>query len=122
MFIDRPVIENDIYAKLLSDKLPANLGFLYENLAAQMITATGRELYYLRCGASVCAAAGGPQGPAAGAGCTAGAAAAQRAGAAVSGIVEAVLPDAGDQGPPQRKMPHDPLPQALLGRYGGDES
>ena len=41
--------------------------------------------------------------------------------AAVSGIVEAVLPDAGDQGPPQRKMPHDPLPQALLGRYGGDE-
>ena len=50
-----------------------------------------------------------------------GAAAAQRAGAAVSGIVEAVLPDAGDQGPPQRKMPHDPLPQALLGRYGGDE-
>lgn len=46
MFIDRPVIENGIYAKLLSDKLPANLGFLYENLAAQMITATGRELYY----------------------------------------------------------------------------
>lgn len=46
MFIDRPVIENDIYAKLLSDKLPTNLGFLYENLAAQMITATGRELYY----------------------------------------------------------------------------
>ena len=56
-----------------------------------------------------------------GAGRAAGAAAAQRAGAAVSGIVEAVLPDAGDQGPPQRKMPHDPLPQALLGRYGGDE-
>ena len=27
MFIDRPEIENDIYAKLLSDKLPANLGF-----------------------------------------------------------------------------------------------
>ena len=84
-------------------------------------TVPGRELYDLRCGASGCAAAGGPQGPAAGAGCTAGAAAAQRAGAAVSGIVEAVLPDAGDQGPPQRKMPHDPLPQALLGRYGGDE-
>ena len=46
MFIDRPVTENDIYAKLLSDKLPANLGFLYENLVAQMITASGRELYY----------------------------------------------------------------------------
>ena len=46
MFIDRRVTENDIYAKLLSDKLPANLGFLYENLVAQMITASGRELYY----------------------------------------------------------------------------
>ncbi|MBQ5851454.1 MAG: ATP-binding protein [Lachnospiraceae bacterium] len=46
MFIDRPVIENDIYAKLLSDKLPANLGYLYENLVAQMISAFGKELYY----------------------------------------------------------------------------
>ena len=46
MFIDRLVTENDIYAKLLSDKLPANLGYLYENLVAQMITASGRELYY----------------------------------------------------------------------------
>lgn len=46
MFIDRPVAENEIYAKLLSDKLPANLGYLYENLIAQMITASGRELYY----------------------------------------------------------------------------
>ena len=46
MFIDRPVTENDIYAKLLSDKLPANLGYLYENLVAQMIAASGRELYY----------------------------------------------------------------------------
>lgn len=46
MFIDRPVTENDVYAKLLSDKLPANLGYLYENLIAQMIAASGRELYY----------------------------------------------------------------------------
>ena len=46
MFIDRPVTENDIYAKLLSDKLPANLGYLYENLVAQMIAASGRELFY----------------------------------------------------------------------------
>lgn len=46
MFIDRPVTENDVYAKLLSDKLPANFGYLYENLVAQMITASGRELYY----------------------------------------------------------------------------
>ena len=46
MFIDRPSAENEIYAKLLSDKLPANLGYLYENLVAQIITASGRELYY----------------------------------------------------------------------------
>ncbi len=46
MFIDRPIIENDVYAKLLSDKLPANLGYLYENLVAQMIASKDRELYY----------------------------------------------------------------------------
>jgi len=46
MFIDRPKAENDVYAKLLSDKLPSNLGYLYENLVAQMIAATDRELFY----------------------------------------------------------------------------
>lgn len=46
MFIDRPSTENDIYEKLLSDKLPANLGYLYENMVAQMIEASGRELFY----------------------------------------------------------------------------
>lgn len=29
-----------------ADKLPANLGYLYENVVAQMLTASGRELYY----------------------------------------------------------------------------
>ena len=46
MFIDRSVAENILYEKLLSDKLPANLGYLYENVAAQMIAASGRELCY----------------------------------------------------------------------------
>ncbi len=46
MFIDRPIAENILYEKLLSDKLPANLGYLYENVAAQMIAASGRELCY----------------------------------------------------------------------------
>ncbi len=46
MFIDRPEADQEIYAKLLSDKLSANLGYLYENLVAQMIAASGRELYY----------------------------------------------------------------------------
>ena len=31
-----------------------------------------------------------------------------------------VLPDIGNSGPAQRKRPHDPLPQTVLGRYGGD--
>ncbi|MCQ2412788.1 MAG: AAA family ATPase [Sphaerochaetaceae bacterium] len=46
LFMDRPETENVIYSKLLSDKLPANLGYLYENLVAQMIAASGRKLYY----------------------------------------------------------------------------
>ena len=42
----KETINEEIYTKLLSDKLPANLGFLYENLAAQMIKASGRDLYF----------------------------------------------------------------------------
>lgn len=36
----------DIYKKLLSDKLPTDLGYLYENAVAQAIAASGRELYF----------------------------------------------------------------------------
>lgn len=46
LFLDRPSAENELYAKLLSDKLPANLGYLYENAAAQIIASSGRKLYY----------------------------------------------------------------------------
>ena len=46
MFKDRDFTENIIYEKLLSDKLPANLGYLYENVVAQMLTAEGNELFY----------------------------------------------------------------------------
>ncbi|MBO4327489.1 MAG: ATP-binding protein [Clostridia bacterium] len=35
-----------IYSKLLSDKLDANLGYMYENVAAQMIAASGSKLFY----------------------------------------------------------------------------
>lgn len=38
--------ENVIYQKLLSDKLEANLGYVYENLMAQMLTASGNKLFY----------------------------------------------------------------------------
>jgi predicted AAA+ superfamily ATPase len=46
LFSDRDKTDENIYAKLLSDKLPANLGYLYENVVAQMIASSGRELYY----------------------------------------------------------------------------
>lgn len=46
MFMEQPEAVNEVYSKLLSDKLPANLGYLYENVVAQMITASGHELYY----------------------------------------------------------------------------
>lgn len=46
LFLDRPETENTVYAKLLSDKLPANLGYLYENAVAQLLASCGRELFY----------------------------------------------------------------------------
>nr|WP_296459354.1 AAA family ATPase [uncultured Acetatifactor sp.] len=46
MFKDRDFTENSIYEKLLSDTLSVNLGYLYENMAAQILTASGNELYY----------------------------------------------------------------------------
>ena len=46
VFQDKDFTENVIYEKLLNDKLATNLGYLYENVAAQMLTAAGNELYY----------------------------------------------------------------------------
>ena len=45
-FWDKDVMENLIYEKLLSDKLSANLGYVYENIVAQMLTAAGNKLFY----------------------------------------------------------------------------
>lgn len=45
-FWDKKFTENIIYEKLLSDKLSADLGFVYENIVAQMLKANGHELYY----------------------------------------------------------------------------
>ena len=45
-FWDKEVTENIIYQKLLSDKLSADLGYVYENVVAQMLKASGNELYY----------------------------------------------------------------------------
>lgn len=38
--------DEDIYKKLLSDSLPADLGYLYENAVAQIIAGSDRDLYY----------------------------------------------------------------------------
>ncbi len=45
-FWDKSSTENIIYQKLLSDKLSADLGYVYENIVAQMLKASGHELYY----------------------------------------------------------------------------
>lgn len=45
-FKDKAFTDNTIYRKLWSDKLPANLGYLYENAVAQVLTAAGHRLYY----------------------------------------------------------------------------
>ena len=46
LFNSADKLHTKIYAKLLSEKLDANLGYLYENAAAQMITASGNKLFY----------------------------------------------------------------------------
>lgn len=46
IFWDKDFAENIIYQKLLADKLETNLGYVYENLVAQMLTAAGNHLFY----------------------------------------------------------------------------
>ncbi len=45
-FWDKSHTENIIYQKLLSDKLSANLGYVYENVVAQMLATAGNKLFY----------------------------------------------------------------------------
>lgn len=46
LFMDKDFTENIIYEKLLSDKLSVNLGYLYENVVAQILKANGNSLFY----------------------------------------------------------------------------
>ena len=46
MFKDADFTENIVYEKLLADKLPVNLGMVYENVVAQELTANGYGLFY----------------------------------------------------------------------------
>ena len=45
-FKDKDFTDNVIYQKLLSDKLSADMGYVYENVVAQMLKAAGNELFY----------------------------------------------------------------------------
>ena len=45
-FWDKSNTENVIYQKLLNDKLSTNLGFVYENVVAQMLATSGNKLFY----------------------------------------------------------------------------
>lgn len=45
-FADKEFAENVLYRKLMSDKLSADLGYLFENAVAQMLTASGYTLFY----------------------------------------------------------------------------
>ncbi len=45
-FKDKNFTDNTIYEKLLNDKLRANLGYVYENVIAQMLRAAGKQLFY----------------------------------------------------------------------------
>ena len=45
-FKDADSTENIIYNKLLSDKLSTNFGYVYENVIAQILRASGKNLFY----------------------------------------------------------------------------
>ena len=45
-FKDKDFTDNIIYEKMLSDKLSADLGYIYENAIAQMLKTSGNELFY----------------------------------------------------------------------------
>lgn len=45
-FMDKDITENIIYNKLLTDKLSTDLGYVYENVVAQMLVASGYRLFY----------------------------------------------------------------------------
>lgn len=45
-FWDKEFTDNNIYKKLLSDKLPVDLGYVFENVIAQIFTTAGNELFY----------------------------------------------------------------------------
>lgn len=45
-FWDKNFTDNILYQKLLNDKMSTDLGYVYENVVAQMLVAEGNELFY----------------------------------------------------------------------------
>ena len=45
-FDEKGVVTEEIYKKLLFDKLEVNKGMIFENIAAQMLVASGHKLYF----------------------------------------------------------------------------
>lgn len=43
---DKDYADNVLYTKLLNDKLSANMGYVYENMVAQILRSSGNKLYY----------------------------------------------------------------------------
>lgn len=46
ILMDNSLAENKIYEKLLADKLSVNMGYVFENVVAQILRSNGRKLYY----------------------------------------------------------------------------
>jgi predicted AAA+ superfamily ATPase len=46
IFLERPVSDNDLYRKLILNKLSINQGMFVENLVAQMLVARSHKLFY----------------------------------------------------------------------------
>ncbi len=45
-FDEKGIVSEEIYRKLLLDKLEVNMGMIMENAVAQMLTANGHKLYF----------------------------------------------------------------------------
>ncbi len=46
VFYDKDFNSNDLYEKLLADKLSVNLGYIFENMVAQILTSLNEKLFY----------------------------------------------------------------------------
>ena len=45
-FSENEIMDEQLYKQIMDGKLSLNKGMLYENMIAQMITASGRKLFF----------------------------------------------------------------------------